>query len=69
MKYRGKYLALTEDTTHTWMGEHTGLAHLKELGVTHVQLMPVFDFASIDESHPERTQYNWGYDPKNYNCT
>lgn len=67
MKYRGKYLALTEDTTHTWMGEHTGLAHLKELGVTHVQLMPVFDFASIDESHPERTQYNWGYDPKNYN--
>ena len=67
MKHRGKYLALAEDSTHTWTGERTGLAHLKELGVTHVQLMPVADFASIDESKPERIQYNWGYDPKNYN--
>ncbi|WP_277235771.1 type I pullulanase [Phocaeicola salanitronis] len=67
MKHRGKYLALAEDSTHTWTGERTGLAHLKELGVTHVQLMPVADFASIDETKPERLQYNWGYDPKNYN--
>ena len=46
---RGKYLALTEEDTNTYYGEKTGIDHLKELGVTHVHLLPSFDFASIDE--------------------
>lgn len=66
IKNRGKYLALTEDSTHTWLGENTGIRHLKELGITHVQLMPSFDFASIDETKNDRPKYNWGYDPQNY---
>jgi pullulanase len=45
----------------------TGLDYLKDLGVTHLQLMPVYDFGSIDESDTESQQYNWGYDPVNYN--
>jgi len=45
----------------------TGLDHIKELGVTHVHLLPVFDFYSVDESKPDKPQYNWGYDPLNYN--
>lgn len=44
IKHRGKFLALTEDSTHTYLGEKTGIAHLKELGVTHVHLLPSFDF-------------------------
>ena len=67
MKHRGKYLALAEDSTHTWTGERTGACPPEGTGRTHVQLMPVADFASIDETKPERLQYNWGYDPKNYN--
>lgn len=61
-----KYLALTEHNTTTFEGVKTGLDHLVELGVTHVQLMPSFDFSSVDESSLE-AQYNWGYDPKNFN--
>lgn len=67
-EYRGKFKALCqEDTTLNGDGKHpTCLAYLKELGVTHVQLMPVFDYGSVDESGgPE--QFNWGYDPVNYN--
>jgi pullulanase len=45
----------------------TGLDYLKDLGVTHLQLMPLYDFGSIDESDTESEQYNWGYDPVNYN--
>jgi len=67
IRHRGKYLAFTEPFTHTKDGTPTGLAYLKELGVTHVQLMPVYDFGSVDESHPTGGQYNWGYDPENYN--
>lgn len=67
MKYKGKYLALTEEDTKNASGHVTGLAHLKELGVTHVHLLPSFDFASIDEARLEEERYNWGYDPKNYN--
>lgn len=65
--HRGKYLAFCEaDTTLGGDGVHpTGVAYLKRLGVTHVQLMPVFDFGSVDESAPGG--YNWGYDPVNYN--
>ncbi len=66
--YRGTYLAfLCEDTTLAGDGEHvTGCAYLRELGVTHLQLMPVYDFGSVDEAGP-RDGFNWGYDPLNYN--
>ena len=67
-EYRGKYKALClEDTTLNGDGEHpTCLAYLKGLGVTHVQLMPVFDFGSVDEGGAPEA-FNWGYDPVNYN--
>lgn len=67
IRNRGKFLALTEQDTKTFQGEKTGIDHLKELGVTHVQLMPSFDFSSVDETKQDVPQYNWGYDPKNYN--
>lgn len=65
IKNTGKYLGLTEEGTKTKNGIATGLDYLKELGITHVQIMPVFDFNSIDEKNP--SAYNWGYDPQNYN--
>ena len=65
--WKGKYLGLTQSGT-SYEGRATGLDHLKELGITHVQLMPVFDFNSADEYHlTDWQQYAWGYDPKNYN--
>ena len=64
IKNKGKYLAFTEKNTKTTGGVVTGLDHLKELGVTHVHLLPVFDFASVDET---KDGYNWGYDPYLYN--
>lgn len=67
MEYKGKYLALTEENTATAHGFPTGLAHIKALGVTHVQLLPIYDYGSVDEAHPDRRQYNWGYDPVNFN--
>lgn len=63
---KGTYLGLTETGTTNAAGESTGLDHLKELGVTHVHIMPSFDYASVDETG-DKTQYNWGYDPQNYN--
>ena len=68
-KNRGKYLAFTElQTTLNSEGSiPTCVAYLKELGVNYVQINPFYDFASIDESDTESEQYNWGYDPKNYN--
>lgn len=65
---RGKYSALCREGT-TLKGKGvcpTGLDYLKGLGVTHIQLMPVYDFGSVDETCPEKC-YNWGYDPVNYN--
>ena len=69
MKYRGKYLAFTENgTTLADKGEYsTCIDYLKKLGVTHVQLLPVYDYATVDESDTESDEFNWGYDPKNYN--
>ncbi|MBE5962553.1 MAG: type I pullulanase [Lachnospiraceae bacterium] len=64
---RGKFLALTETGTKNAYGQATGLDHLKELGITHLHLMPSFDFASVDESKTDTEQFNWGYDPLNYN--
>ena len=67
IEHKGKYLGLAESGTKTPSGESTGLDHLKELGVTHVHLLPVFDFQSIDEAYLRAGLYNWGYDPQNYN--
>lgn len=66
IRENGKFLGLTETGTKNREGLSTGLDHLKELGITHVHLLPVYDFNSLDETlqHPG---YNWGYDPLNYN--
>ncbi|HAX73050.1 MAG TPA: type I pullulanase [Firmicutes bacterium] len=65
---KGKFLGLTETGTTSYEGLATGLDHLKELGITHVHLLPVYDFGSIDESKLDVPQFNWGYDPLNYNA-
>ncbi len=67
-KYKGKYLAFTETGHVGGNGVPTGMDHLKALGITHVQLNPVFDFATVDEANPANPQFNWGYDPKNFNA-
>ncbi len=67
IEHKGKFLALTEEGTQSPDGLATGLDHLKELGVTHIHLLPSFDYASVDEAQPNVPQFNWGYDPKNYN--
>ena len=61
--HKGKFLAFTDLNT-TNNGQKTGVSAIKDLGVTHVELLPIFDFASVDEASPS---FNWGYDPKNYN--
>lgn len=65
--HKGKYLALTEEGTQSAEGEKTGIDHLKELGINHVHILPSYDYASVDESNLNKAQYNWGYDPVNYN--
>ena len=67
--WRGKYMAFTQrGTTLHGDGIHpTCLNYLKRLGVKYVQLMPIFDFGSVDEAKPLLRQYNWGYDPTNFN--
>lgn len=67
VKHPGKYLGLTERGTKTPEGVPTGLDHIIDSGITHVQLMPCYDFGSIDESKVDEPEYNWGYDPVNYN--
>ena len=73
--HRGKFLGLAEkNTSYTKNGVtvSTGLSHIKELGVTHVQIQPFYDYSSVDESKDttkmSETNYNWGYDPLNYNA-
>jgi pullulanase len=66
IKDKGKFLGLTEIGTLNTKGLKTGIDHIKELGVTHVHLLPSFDYLSVDESS-DKPQYNWGYDPQNYN--
>jgi len=61
--HKGKFLAFTNLNT-SFNGQKTGLSAIKDLGVTHVELLPFFDFASVDEANPS---FNWGYDPQNYN--
>ena len=65
-EYKGKYLAFTETGLKNEAGESVGVDYLQELGVTHVHLLPVYDYATVDETSPE-DEFNWGYDPKNYN--
>lgn len=63
----GKYLGLVEEGTKGPEGIATGLDHLKEIGITHVHLLPTYDHYSIDETKLDSAQFNWGYDPQNYN--
>ncbi len=63
----GKFLGLAETGTTTASGIPTGLDHMKDLGVTHVHLLPIYDFGSVDETGASGSPYNWGYDPVNYN--
>lgn len=64
---KGKFLALTETGTTTADGLASGIDHLKEMGITHLQILPMFDYGSIDEANLAANGYNWGYDPVNYN--
>ena len=66
--HKGKFLALTEEGTTTPLGDKTGIDHLKELGITHVHILPSYDYNSVDEANLPSNQYNWGYDPFNYNA-
>lgn len=69
IRQKSKFLGLTEEGTRGPEGIPTGLDHIAGLGVTHVQLLPVFDYSreSVDESRLDEPHYNWGYDPQNYN--
>ena len=68
MKNKGKLLALTEEGTKTETGESTGLDHLLDLGITHLHLLPVFDFDDLDDLIDDPEIYNWGYNPRHYSC-
>jgi pullulanase len=68
IKNKGKFLGLAETGTKNEEGLSTGLDHLKELGVTHIHLLPFFDFYTINETKLDSPQYNWGYEPLNYNA-
>ena len=65
-QYKGKYLAFTERGLVNEHGQSVGVDYLIQLGITHVHLLPVYDYATVDESNPD-AEFNWGYDPKNYN--
>ena len=64
---KGKYLGVIETGTTNAAGVPTGLDHIKSLGVTHLHLLPSYDYGSVDESKLDIPQFNWGYDPVNYN--
>ena len=66
MKNKGKFLALTENGATGADGNQTGIDYIKALGVTHVELMPISDYAGVNETE-SKPQFNWGYNPKNYN--
>ncbi|MDF2844365.1 MAG: pullulanase, type [Herbinix sp.] len=67
IKNKGKYLAFTEKGTTNSKGDKTGIDYLVDLGVTSVHLLPSFDYATVDETMLVNNQFNWGYDPENYN--
>ena len=64
---KGKFVAMLENGTLSLNGEKTGIDHLKELGITHVHILPSYDYNSVDETQLASNKYNWGYDPINYN--
>ena len=66
-RYPGKYLAFTERGLKNDAGVPVGVDYLVNLGITHVHLLPVYDYATVDETKLDEPQFNWGYDPKNYN--
>jgi pullulanase len=70
LKNTGKFLAFTEKGSKNTAGLSTGVDHIRELGVTHVHLLPAFDYryTSVDETRLHEAQYNWGYDPEHYNA-
>jgi len=63
----GKYLGMIETGTKTNSGIPTGIDHYKNLGITHLHILPMYDYGSVDESRLDTPQYNWGYDPVNFN--
>ncbi len=65
--HKGKYLGLTETGTKNSEGHSTGLDYIKELGITHLHLLPIYDYGFVDESRLDMEQFSWGYDPVNYN--
>lgn len=65
-RYKGKFMAFTEHGLKNSAGISVGVDYLLDLGVTHVHLMPSYDYATVDEANPD-SGFNWGYDPKNYN--
>ncbi|HSL86810.1 MAG TPA: type I pullulanase, partial [Bacteroidales bacterium] len=67
IEHKGKYLGLTEADTKGPDGVSTGLSHLVDLGITHLHLLPAFDFRSIDETKLDENNFNWGYDPQHFN--
>ena len=66
IQHKGKYLGFTETGTTSPEGKSTGLNHIKDLGITHIHLLPIADFYTVDETKTT-PQYNWGYDPLNFN--
>ena len=67
IKNTGKFLGLAETGTRTPSGQLTGLDHLVDLGITHLHILPFYDYGSVDETKLDTPQFNWGYDPVNYN--
>ena len=65
---KGKYLAFTERGTKDESGVATGVDHLVDLGVTSIHILPSYDYGSVDETKLDKAQFNWGYDPVNYNA-
>ncbi|WP_026664970.1 type I pullulanase [Butyrivibrio sp. FC2001] len=63
----GKYTAFAKTGTKTAGGQPTGIDYLKDLGITHVHILPFYDFGSVDENSKSTDQFNWGYDPVNFN--
>ncbi|MFX3623227.1 MAG: type I pullulanase [Ectobacillus sp.] len=68
IKHKGKFLGVAEQGTTGPNRVKTGLNHIKDLGVTHVQFIPMYDYRTVDETKLDQPQYNWGYDPENYNA-
>ena len=66
VKEKAKFLGMIEEGTKSPNGKATGIDYLKELGITHLQILPMYDFQTVDEEN-QFASYNWGYDPQNYN--